>query len=69
MLQNICISNKSFISIHSVKMYHGFHTNIKQCHCFQLTVDNKNKCYLAPNHPIRMISEGSYDTEDWSNDL
>ncbi len=26
------------------------------------------KCFLSANHHIRMISEGSYDTEDWSND-
>ncbi len=25
--------------------------------------------YLAPNQPIRMISEGSCDTEDWSNNV
>jgi len=23
---------------------------------------------LAPNQHIKMISEGSYDTKDWSND-
>jgi len=23
---------------------------------------------MEPNHPIIMISEGSCDTEDWSND-
>ncbi len=28
-------------------------------------IDNKNKCFLSCK---RMISEGSCDTEDWSND-
>jgi len=26
------------------------------------------KCFLSSNHHIRLISEGSCDTEDWSND-
>ncbi len=30
--------------------------------------DNKKKKSLAENQHIRMISEGSCDTEDWSND-
>ncbi len=29
--------------------------------------DNKN-CVWAPNQHVRMISKGSCDTEDWSND-
>jgi len=28
----------------------------------------KKKCSLAANHQIIMVSEGSCDTEDWSND-
>ncbi len=35
-------------------MYHSFHKNIKHHNCFQ-------------NQRIRMISEGSCDTEDWSS--
>ncbi len=31
-----------------------------------LNIDNKNS--WAVNQHIRMISEGSSDTEDWSND-
>ncbi len=31
-------------------------------------IDNNNKCFLASNQHIRMVSEGSCDTEDWSND-
>ncbi len=38
------------------KMYHGFHKNMK-----------KHFSWAANQH-IRMISEGSCDTEDWSND-
>ncbi len=40
-----------------------FIQNIVQCKCFQY----KNK-YLAANQYIIMISEGSCDAEDWSND-
>ncbi len=42
------------------KMYHGFHKNIKQ--------HNIIKYSWTPNQHLRMISEGSCDTEDWSND-
>jgi len=38
-------------------MYHGFHKNMNQYDCFQ-----------AANHHIRVSSEGSCDTEDWSNE-
>jgi len=38
-------------------MYLGFHLNIKQHN-----IDYS----LAPNQQIRMFSEGSCDTEDWS---
>ncbi len=37
---------------------------MKQHNCFN--IDNNQKCYLSSN--IRMISEGSCDTEDWNND-
>ncbi len=37
---------------------------LKIQHC---NTDNKNVSW-APNQHIRMISEGSRDTEDWSND-
>jgi len=29
---------------------------------------NNKKCFKAPSQHIKMISEGSCDTEDWSND-
>ncbi len=45
-------------------MYHGFHKNIKQ-HNYLYIDDNKHS--WGPNHHIKMISEGSCDTEDWSN--
>ncbi len=31
-------------------------------------IDINKNVYWAPNKFIRMISEGSCDTEDWSND-
>ncbi len=33
-------------------------------------IDHNEKCFVswAANQHIRMISEGSCDTEDWSND-
>jgi len=42
-------------------MHHSFHKN---------TIFNtdQRKVSSAPNYHIRMISEGSCDTEDWSND-
>ncbi len=48
-------------------MYHCFHKNMKQHNCFQHIYNNKKKSWSA-NQYIRMISEGSCDTEDWSND-
>jgi len=30
------------------------------------TIDNDEKCFRAPNQHIRMISEGSCDSEDFS---
>ncbi len=39
---------------------------IKQQNLFN--TDNNKHLYWAPNQHIRMISEGSCDTEDWSND-
>ncbi len=45
----------------SWKKYHGFHKNIKQNNGFQ-------HVSWAANQHIRMISEESCDTEDWSND-
>jgi len=32
-----------------------------------VNIDNNKKCFLL-GHQIRMISEGSRGTEDWSND-
>jgi len=33
----------------------------------KLNIDH-NKSLMSPNHHIRIISEGSCDAEDWSND-
>ncbi len=41
-----------------------FRKNIKQHN-----TDNKKKVSWAPTQRIRMISEESCDTEDWSNDF
>jgi len=41
-------------------MYHGFHKTV-------LNIDNNNVSWAANRH-IRLISEGSCDAEDWSND-
>ncbi len=41
------------------KKYHRFQKNIKQQKLFPTLIINQH---------IRMISEGSCDTEDWSND-
>ncbi len=46
-------------------MYHGFHKNMQQHNGFQHSIKNVS---WAANQHIRMISEGSCDTEDWSND-
>ncbi len=43
---------------------HSFHKNMK--HTTVFNIDNK-KCFWAANQHIRMISEESCDTEDWSN--
>ncbi len=50
-------------------MYHDFHKNIKQHNLF---INNNNKPLIirinvswAPIQNIKMISEGSCDTEDW----
>ncbi len=45
-----------------IKVYQGFHKNIKQHNC------NNKKCFFSAKsaYSIRMISEGSCDTKDWS---
>ncbi len=46
---------------------HNFHKNIKQHNCFQHW--QQSEMFLKQqNQHIRMTSEGSCDTEDWSND-
>ncbi len=44
------------------KKYYVFHKNMKQ------HINNNNHVSWAANQHIRMISEGSCDTEGWSND-
>ena len=64
MLQKLCISDKccSFeLSIHQIILK----KNIVHKYFVQLYTINVS--WAADQH-IRMISEGSCDTEDWSND-
>ncbi len=42
----------------------SFHNNVKQHN----NIDNNQKCFLSSISHIRLISEGSCDTEGWSND-
>ncbi len=67
-------NNKNAVFFHflSIKeswktMYHGFHKNIMQHICFSTLVILIHVSW-APTQHIRMISEGSCDTKDWSND-
>ncbi len=64
MLHNNSNWNKCF-SFYSQQMYYSFHWNIKQ-HNFS-TLSQYDK-FLKHNIKMKMISEGSCDTEDWSND-
>ncbi len=50
-----------------LKRYQGFHKHMKQHNCFSALIIIRNVSWAANLH-IRMISEGSCDTEDWSND-
>jgi len=47
--------------------YHDFHKHMKQHSCFSTLIIIINASWAA-NHHIRVISKGSCDTEDWSND-
>ncbi len=65
MLQKISVSGRfcsSELSIHQ--------RNLKKniLSCFQHNNNNNKKKIWTANQYIRMISEGSCDTEDWSND-
>jgi len=46
----------------------GFHNNLKQQLFSTLLITIRRNVSWAPNQHIRMISEGSCDSEDWSND-
>ncbi len=48
-------------------MYHSFHTKILIIPSV-LTLILIRNVSCAPTQHVRMISEGSCDTEDWSND-
>ncbi len=56
---NAVLSNFLLKKILNKKMYHSFHKS-------KLVIFNDSR---ASNQHIRMISEGSCDTEDWSNDV
>ncbi len=48
-------------------MYLSFHKYISSTAAFNIDNNKKNVSWAANQH-IRMISEGSCNTEDWSND-
>ncbi len=48
-------------------MYYSFHKNIKQQNILNTYIILISVSW-APKQHFRMISEGSCDTEDWSND-
>ncbi len=58
MLQKISISNKCC----------SFEFYIPQKNPEKFSTCITNRCFLETNQHIIMISEGSCDTEDWSND-
>ncbi len=63
MLQKLFISDKCLsldLSIHQ--------RILKKMYSTVLNIDNNNNVSWAANQHIIMISEGSCDTEDWSND-
>ncbi len=73
-LQKIYISNKCCyfeLVIHQrilkIKLHHTVHNNIKHHTDIVINIGINNVFWVANQH-IRMISEGSRDTKDWSND-
>ncbi len=56
-----------FWTFYSSKILKKIPQNIKQWKPF-FSIDNNNTCFLSTNQHISLISEGSCDTEDWSND-
>ncbi len=49
------------------KMYYSFHKKYEAAQLFSTLIINRNVSWALNQH-IRLISEGSCDTEDWSND-
>jgi len=63
MLQKLSISDKccsSELSIHQIIL--------KKMYTTVFNIDNNNKCFLDHQILTLLISGGSCDTEDWSND-
>jgi len=60
MLQKLSISDKSCPFELSI------HQRILKLKCKKQNIDNNHTCFLSSKS---MISEGSCDTEDWSNDV
>ncbi len=67
-ISNSCCSSELSIhqSILKNKMYHGFHKRYEAVQLFSTLITTRNVSWA--NQYIRMISEGSCDTEDWTND-
>jgi len=66
MLQKCTISNKC-CSIHGCIMV--FTKILSSTTAFKINNNNNNNKHFTVNQHIRIISEGSYDTEDYSNDV
>ncbi len=57
--------NLYFLILPKTEWYQIFHKNMKQQFSTLIIIRN---IYSAANQPIIRFSEGSCDTEDWSND-
>jgi len=54
---------KFFLSKNSEKIYHGFYKNIKLVSTLIIIIHVSR----SPKQHSKMVSEGSRNTEDWSN--
>ncbi len=70
MLQKIQFQCCSFeLSFHQAILTKEMYVSLKLLSSTTaFNIDNYQKCFCAAKQHIRMISEGSCDTEDWSND-
>ncbi len=59
--------NLYFLFLPKTEWYHIFQKKYEAAHQFSTLIIIRNVSWAVNQH-IRMISEGSFDTEDWSND-